>query len=198
MTKREDKRSRKTVKAIQNALLDMLAEQSLADIKIVDLCRRADINRTTFYLHYANTDEVQQSIREEIVGGIFERYRGESLLYALEHPLPFLNVCMKAITSYEGLENFVRHSAEAACFLEDLKKAFVTRALDEYYGETPNGTPYAYYLINFMTAGTLNTFTAWLLSDKKQPLPSILDRCAKMLAAGREALTEGRDPLQNA
>ena len=56
--KKADKRSRKTVKAIQDALLQMLSEKNLSDIKIIELCRRADINRTTFYLHFGNTDVV--------------------------------------------------------------------------------------------------------------------------------------------
>ena len=50
---RKDKRSRKTVSAIQNTLLQLLCSRRVREIKIVDLCTAADINRTTFYLHYA-------------------------------------------------------------------------------------------------------------------------------------------------
>ncbi len=191
--KKEDKRSRKTVKAIQDALLSMLAEYSLSDIKIIELCRRADINRTTFYLHYENVDEVQRSIREGMVERIFEKYKSESFLYTLEHPLDFLVVCIEVITSYEGFENFVRRSAEAPYFLEELKKAFVSRAYAEYTNQSLNKNDYAFYILHFMTAGTFDTFIVWLRSDKSVPLSSILDRCAKMLSSGYEALLNTSD-----
>ena len=78
--RKEDKRSRKTIKAIQDALLRMLAEKRLSDIKIVDLCKNADINRTTFYLHFESTEQVLLSIREEIVKRIFDSYKGNNNL----------------------------------------------------------------------------------------------------------------------
>lgn len=49
---KKDKRSRKTVSAIQSTLLELLCTKRVQEIKIVDLCTAADINRTTFYLHF--------------------------------------------------------------------------------------------------------------------------------------------------
>ena len=178
--RKEDKRSRKTIKAIQDALLRMLAEKRLSDIKIVDLCKNADINRTTFYLHFESTEQVLLSIREEIVKRIFDSYKGNSFFYTLEHPLGFLTTCTEVISSYDGFENFVRNSSEAAYFLEKLKKCFAARAYDDH----------AFYIIDFMTAGMLDVFIAWLRSEQETPLESILDKCAKLLSAGHETLTD--------
>ena len=62
---KKDKRSRKTARAVQNALLRLLCERRIDEIKIVDLCTAADINRTTFYLHYARIGDVLDELRDE-------------------------------------------------------------------------------------------------------------------------------------
>lgn len=188
--KKEDKRSQKTVKAIQDALLRMLADTNLSDIKIIDLCRVADINRTTFYLHYDNVDQVQRSIREAIVERIFESYQEESFLYTLEYPIHFLTTCTEVLSSYEGFENFVRNSSEAAYFLEEFKKTFSARACAEYCNEYHEKTEGAFFIINFMTAGTLDNYIMWLRSDKQIPLSYIFDQCADMFAAAHVALSK--------
>ena len=65
MTKK-DKRSRKTVRAIQDTLLRLLCTKRLREIRIVDLCTAADINRTTFYLHFCGLGDVLGSLRAKI------------------------------------------------------------------------------------------------------------------------------------
>ena len=68
---KKDKRSRKTARAVQNALLRLLCERRIDEIKIFDLCTAADINRTTFYLHYAGITDVLDELRDEITERVF-------------------------------------------------------------------------------------------------------------------------------
>ena len=190
--KKEDKRTRKTIKAIQDALLKLLAEKSLSAIKIIELCAQADINRTTFYLHFENTGDVLRSIREEIVERIFAKYSDVSFLYTFEHPLGFLTACTEIISSYEGFERFVRVSAEASEFLDALKAAFTARVYAEYKNVNPLCDEYAFFIIDFITAGTFDTYIVWLRSEKTVSLSSLFDHCGKIFAAGHEALTAGK------
>lgn len=186
----DDRRSRKTIKTIQDTLLRLLAFKTLSEIKIVEFCQLADINRTTFYLHFDNIEEVAISIRDTIIERIFEQNTEESFLYTLEHPLKFLNACTEVISSYEGFENFVRRSPEASYFLDKMKNAFSERAYAEYMYQNPEKDGRAYYVINFMAAGTFDAYIAWLRSDKSIPLSSIFDACADMFAAGHTALSK--------
>lgn len=48
----EDRRVRKTKKAIQDVFCEMIKEKKLNEITVKELCARADINKSTFYLHY--------------------------------------------------------------------------------------------------------------------------------------------------
>ena len=50
--KREDARIRRTYRLLLGALTELLAEKPFDDIRVTDLCERADIHRSTFYDHF--------------------------------------------------------------------------------------------------------------------------------------------------
>lgn len=63
----EDRRIRKTKKAIREALLTLMLEKGFDAITINDIAEEADINRGTFYLHYADKFELLGVIEDDII-----------------------------------------------------------------------------------------------------------------------------------
>lgn len=55
-----DRRSLRTRIALRDALLELIAERGWDDIAVQDVCERANIGRSTFYLHYPNKDALLQ------------------------------------------------------------------------------------------------------------------------------------------
>jgi AcrR family transcriptional regulator len=51
--KEQDRRVRRTRRALREALSDLMAEKGYDQVTIEELTNRADIGRTTFYLHYS-------------------------------------------------------------------------------------------------------------------------------------------------
>lgn len=47
-----DRRKRKTQQAVQTAFAKLISNKDIKDITIKELCEEADINKSTFYLHY--------------------------------------------------------------------------------------------------------------------------------------------------
>ena len=62
-----DRRYRKTESDIENAMLGLLDRQSFEDIMVSDLTRQADINRSTFYLHYQSLDAVLGALEDQCI-----------------------------------------------------------------------------------------------------------------------------------
>ncbi|NLX63486.1 MAG: TetR/AcrR family transcriptional regulator [Clostridiaceae bacterium] len=62
-----DRRTRKTKKAIRNALAELLTQKNINDITIRDIADLADINRKTFYNYYSGIHQVVDEIENEIV-----------------------------------------------------------------------------------------------------------------------------------
>lgn len=62
MAKAEYRSSIRSKKLITDALVELLDEKPLEKITVTDIVRKADINRGTFYAHYANVNDVVTSM----------------------------------------------------------------------------------------------------------------------------------------
>lgn len=56
--RKTDRRTLYTKNTVKDALLEALEEKSFERITVTDVCRRAEITRATFYLHYQTLTEV--------------------------------------------------------------------------------------------------------------------------------------------
>ncbi len=52
--KNSDRRSRKTKNTLKQIFIHLLQRKEIEKISVTELCRLADINRSTFYLHYCD------------------------------------------------------------------------------------------------------------------------------------------------
>lgn len=67
MTK-TDRRVQRTRELLQKALIELIGERGYGAITIQDIVDRANVGRTTFYLHYSSKDELFMSCHEAIAG----------------------------------------------------------------------------------------------------------------------------------
>lgn len=83
MTK-TDRRIQRTRELLQKALIELIGERGYDSITIQDIVDRANVGRTTFYLHYRSKDELFVSCHEVIVSqfriGPFHPLSREELL----------------------------------------------------------------------------------------------------------------------
>ena len=186
-----DRRSQKTIAAIQGTVLHLMCTRRMNEIKIVDLCMAADINRTTFYLHYRNIAEVLKSLIDDMAAQIFdsEAEAGAELGSSKSgRTLEFLIACAETLDRYENFGPFVQKSPDADYFLTSLKNVLA----DKIYGYMARkyGTEAgdAKVIIRFLTGGVLDVYVEWLKSDKSVPLGTVLHVCAPMVSAGYELL----------
>jgi AcrR family transcriptional regulator len=56
--RKEDRRVRRTRAALREAIKDLIVERGWDGFSVQDLCERADVGRSTFYLHFADKEEV--------------------------------------------------------------------------------------------------------------------------------------------
>ena len=56
--KKTDRRVLRTRRALREALLSLILEQGYESVTIEEITDRADVGRTTFYLHYRDKEEL--------------------------------------------------------------------------------------------------------------------------------------------
>lgn len=79
-----DRRLQRTRELLQKALIELISERGYDAITIQDIVDRANVGRTTFYLHYSSKDELFVGCHEAIVS---ESHFGPHYPYSREELL---------------------------------------------------------------------------------------------------------------
>jgi AcrR family transcriptional regulator len=67
LIEKTDRRVQRTRELLQKALIDLINEQGYDTITIQEIVDRANVGRTTFYIHYGSKDDLFMSCHESIV-----------------------------------------------------------------------------------------------------------------------------------
>ena len=62
-----DRRIINTKKKLTNTLLLLIQEKRLKDITVLELCKKANINRTTFYKYYKDVEDLVNKTEESLL-----------------------------------------------------------------------------------------------------------------------------------
>ena len=71
------KRKTSTKEDIKEALIQLLSEEKFENISISKLCKRAGINRGTFYLHYEDKYQMIDSLKSDILSQLYSFFEEE-------------------------------------------------------------------------------------------------------------------------
>lgn len=64
-TRKTDRRTLYTLKIIKDTFLELVKQESYAKVTVTELCRKADITRSTFYLHYNSITDVLNEVLDD-------------------------------------------------------------------------------------------------------------------------------------
>ena len=60
-----DRRTRYTRQAIRETLLELMEEKPFSRVTVTEVCRKAEMNRGTFYLHYLDLEDVLDDLDDK-------------------------------------------------------------------------------------------------------------------------------------
>lgn len=61
-----------TKKVIKESLIELLQSKEIHQITVTNICKKAEINRGTFYLHYKDAFDLLQSMEDELFNQVIE------------------------------------------------------------------------------------------------------------------------------
>lgn len=71
----QDRRVQRTRYALRDALISLLVEGGWDELSVQDLCERANVGRSTFYMHYRNKEELLAGGLNDLRGALREQAR---------------------------------------------------------------------------------------------------------------------------
>ena len=182
---KQDKRSVRTCAAIESALLRLLGDSDINEITIKRLCEEADVNRTTFYLHYTSVFDVLENIREEIITRILKNYTVHKFPHGSEAYTDFLTAVREETERMPMLEEFLANSKEAAMFTQDLKYSFYERLHGALVKEaSEDKKECCAYVTVFVCSGVIDAYILWLKNGKATPFEVLCKSFSALIKTG--------------
>lgn len=71
--KRPDRRVSRTRQALRNALMELIVEKGYDAVTVEEITARANLGRTTFYLHYEDKEDLLIDRFRELIDGLFQQ-----------------------------------------------------------------------------------------------------------------------------
>lgn len=173
-----DRRIVRTKKAIRAAFLKLMEESDFHKITITAIAREADIDRKTFYLHYASIDDLADELIQEEADHIIAACR-EGLIAESEGSVDESVVeLFKRISISMNLDSSSRRLISSHLpyeeVLERLERSLTASLLkDDFLGLSSKLGPYLEYCVSFFSAGLVSVARRWLSEDSDIPLEDI-------------------------
>lgn len=173
----DDRRIRKTKKALKEGLIDLMLEKDLQNITVKELSERADVHRATFYSHYMDVYDLY----EQIENTAFEEL--SSIIVS------------DPTHSYDGIYNviidYIYKNSKMCCLFFDKSSnqnfydrisAFLEERYSEIYLYENNETEITEewkYLICYHVQGCISIISRWAKANytfPKEKLTDIIER----------------------
>lgn len=68
---RSESKFKNTANKMISSFISLLESKEFADITIMDICKKADVNRSTFYAHYDNTYDLLKETQQSLISNFF-------------------------------------------------------------------------------------------------------------------------------
>ena len=110
-----DRRTQRTRRALRDALLSLLVEKGWDELSVQDICARADIGRSTFYLHFPSKEELLIGSLDDLRNTLKSACASTDTNAKVVQPLAFLRGLLDHIHEQQRLcrSVFGRRSAHA-------------------------------------------------------------------------------------
>ncbi|MCM1496438.1 MAG: TetR/AcrR family transcriptional regulator [Bacteroides sp.] len=197
MNKSESKYYNTAVK-MDEAFLELLQKKDFEYITVKEICEKAGVNRSTFYLHYETVNDILVECVEYINRKCFEQYSGE--LKKIKDRLADADLKDLIFISPEYLQPYLEFVKEnkhlfkiaisrpsalnaESTFSSLFVKIFSPILARFHYPDTEKR-----YVISFYISGLIAIVSEWIELDCKDSIPYIIDICMKcIMPYGKDA-----------
>ena len=162
-------RAERSKAALKAAFVELFEAKEPEEITVVELCKKAGLNRSTFYANYDYMDKLIRDVLWESVAEVV----GQMTLWNL--PLEDGGVARGAISSY--LHRFLNNPTVrrfCTCANSGKYRTLITLAhVDLAIGTIRD--PIKYYTVYYHYAGSLNLILEWIIHEVELPEKTVVE-----------------------
>jgi len=175
---KEDRRVRKTKKALREGLAELLMEKSIQNITVRELTDKADVHRSTFYANFNDIFDLYNQIEDVVIQELKDILSAE---YNFDTKA-FFGILFRYIADNRKVCRLVLGGSVNNTFYNRIFDLLKDSGIDcwrrEYNLTTPAEVlePYVYF---FLT-GSLGLVGKWAANNFEPPAEDLLDMLADM------------------
>ena len=176
MNKKVDRRITRSKRLLKHSLISLLNEKNFSDITITDLVNHSDLNRSTFYAHFRDKEDLLDCVINELLTGMIKSMKTEEnsksqfslvtesskyftlelFTYVSEHSLFF-----KTLMNYHRVPHFsYRLSESLYCF-------YLTKIKEEHHSSNQLNMNHG-FLANYIASSVVGFIFHWIVhTDNK-------------------------------
>lgn len=190
--KKEYRSALRSRRFIRQSFLELLKEKRLEKITVTDIVKRADINRSTFYAHYADVWALIEEIQQEFVEQSVSLLKGADFLSLLRDPIPFLKKWIEIANQNRVLYTILGKSSIATSSIEQFKLLLVEKAMNlpQIPEEIRQQKNYE-IRINFFVGGIINVYQQYLVGNLDATTDEIIEDIAAILISSAPSVLDG-------
>ncbi len=178
-----DRRVKRTKKALYEALLTLLEEKSINEITVTELTTLADVNRATFYFYYTDLIDMLQQIQNEAYDSFTEVIQKATIHVSTidgftEYAERLFNYCKEN----EALVRFIINNDVNNRLYTYIKQLMLTNIPNtkEIFGEN---NP-AKFISNYVITAMIGICIDWMDDGMKIPARDLAELCANVYING--------------
>ncbi len=166
-SKKVDIRVQRTRKWLQNALRELITEKHYNRISVADITDRAGVARPTFYLHYANKDELLLSQLDELLASLTIEFEQMLTNRPLENEQALVIAVVQQIATQSALFRVILSHQASQLMFERIRQYIVglmSRLVQTDYIQTTDETLIA-LVADYMAGAFIHLVEGWLSRD---------------------------------
>lgn len=157
-----DKRILNTKKKLTNSLLELLQTKKIKDITVLELCKSANINRTTFYKYYKDVDDLVLKIEESLLSDLEKNIIDIKRNYLIS----FTGKIIETISSHKEIYTRLLGENGDHTFLSRILSLVYSQSLAEWQKLLRKATKEDLEKIySFIVDGTIGIVNEWIKND---------------------------------
>ena len=165
---------------LKAALLKILEEKPIDKITIYELCKEAQINRTTFYKYYGS----QYDLLEEIENDNFNELQQRLAIAHIKEQEGLVLALQYLENNWDVWRTLVNTVEDQKFTMKLFQLPVIYQLLDSYIAESPNGSRKKYIYI-YICHGCYAIIREWINQDDRETPEEIaeliIELCKKSL-----------------
>lgn len=188
----EDRRVRRTRRLLKESLLELMKQRNFSEISARDVTDNADMNRSTFYLHYTDTVQLLQNVERDMLEEaqrlidthIRESVTDRTVRHLFEPVLDF-------VVEHREICTILLENNDVSQFTEHLQQLIQSNGAEVIRAWfRPKDDQQVSYLLGFITYGLIGLIQEWFQGNMELPKEKLLTTAEFLVDGAASRLLE--------